>query len=272
MKLRRSALLWAAALLLTLASAAWQRTTGPTYPVRGTVHVGGETIEYRLTRTHEGEGDQPVEVRASERGIAGDVLWRRYPTDDPWRSIEMVRSEEDLRAALPHQPPAGKLEYRIRLRGGGVSVVFPERAAVTRFKGAVPSAVLIPHILFMFTGMLWSTRAGLTAMVGDDDGGRLARWTLALILVGGLLLGPAVQKAAFDAWWTGVPFGHDLTDNKTLIAAVAWAWAVVRLRGGRSARASVLFASAVTLVIFVVPHSVLGSEIDWDTMPPIAPE
>ena len=37
--------------------------------------------------------------------------------------------------------------------------------------------------------------------------------TFGLIGVGGFLLGPAVQKMAFDAWWTGIPFGHDLTDH-----------------------------------------------------------
>jgi hypothetical protein len=254
---------------MTLGSAAWQRKSGPSYPVRDAVTLDGEEISFRLTRTHGGEGDQPVRVAVADPDVAGELLWRRYPTDDPWRRVVMVREGGDLVSALPHQPPAGKLEYRVRLWKGTEVVAFPDRAAVTRFKGAVPAAVLAPHILLMFTAMLLSTRAGLGALAGEDDGGRTARWTLATMVVGGLILGPAVQKAAFDAWWTGIPFGHDLTDNKTLIAALAWAWAVFRVRGGRSARLSVVFASLVTLVIFLVPHSVLGSEIDWESMPAV---
>ena len=66
----------------------------------------------------------------------------------------------------------------------------------------------------MFFGMLLSTRAGLEAYSTTPNYGRLILWTVALLTVGGLLLGPIVQKYAFDAFWTGWPFGTDLTDNK----------------------------------------------------------
>jgi hypothetical protein len=89
-----------------------------------------------------------------------------------------------------------------------------------------------------------------------------------LIGTGGFLLGPAIQKMAFDAWWTGIPFGHDLTDNKTLIAGVAWITAAWRLRSGESARWAIVIASAATLVVFAIPHSAWGSQIHWDQVTP----
>ncbi|MCK7537691.1 MAG: hypothetical protein MZV63_45435 [Marinilabiliales bacterium] len=46
----------------------------------------------------------------------------------------------------------------------------------------------------------------------------------------GMILGPVVQKYAFGDLWTGIPFGWDLTDNKTLIAVFAWILAVVMNR------------------------------------------
>ena len=107
------------------------------------------------------------------------------------------------------------------------------------------------------TGNIWGLR-------GEPSG----EWTAALLLwVGGFILGPIVQKMAFDAFWTGIPFGHDLTDNKLLIAGVAWLWAILRLRGGRSARTSVFAAAVITLVIFAIPHSTWGSQIDWEQLP-----
>jgi hypothetical protein len=235
--------------------------------VNGEVELGQERIAIELTRSHGGEGDQPVRVRAADPDVQGEVAWRRYPSADAWEDVKMARNGEWLEAALPHQPPAGKLEYQVRLIRGGESATFPPRPAITRFKGDVPAAVLIPHILAMFVGMLLSTRAGLEALAAAGKPATLARLTLLLIGVGGFILGPAVQKYAFDAWWTGVPFGWDLTDNKTLFAGVAWAWAVWRLRGGRSARGAVVLAALVTLVVFAIPHSVWGSEIDWSTMP-----
>lgn len=260
----RSWMLWAAAVVVTLSSAVWQRLSGPTYPVRGTVRLGTEEIGLRLTRSHGGDGDQLVRVQAVDAGVTGEVAWRRYPTKEAWQRLEMVRHGEWLVAALPHQPPAGKLEYQVRLHRGAEAAVFPDRPAVTRFKGGVPAALLVPHILAMFVGMLVSNRAGLEAVAGGPSQSRLAVIALALLGVGGLILGPAVQKAAFDAWWTGWPFGHDLTDNKTAVVALAWAWAAWRSRGGRPARGALVAASLVTLVVFAIPHSTWGSELRWD--------
>jgi len=96
--------------------------------------------------------------------------------------------------------------------------------------------------------------------------------TFGLIAVGGFILGPIVQKHAFDAYWTGVPFGWDLTDNKTLIAGAFWAVALLALRGGkngeagRGARAAVLVAAVATLAVFAIPHSTWGSEIKWESV------
>jgi len=181
--------------------------------------------------------------------------------------VVLARTGGTLEAALPHQPPAGKLEYQVRLRRGSEQAAFPPLAAITRFKGDVPAAVLIPHILAMFVGMLLSTRAGLEALTAGGRPATLSRLALLLIAIGGFILGPAVQKYAFDAWWTGVPFGWDLTDNKTLLAGLAWAFAVWRLRGGRSARGAVVVAALVTLVVFAIPHSAWGSQIDWSALP-----
>ena len=39
--------------------------------------------------------------------------------------------------------------------------ILKEEPVVIRFKGGVPAFILIPHILFMFLAMLFSTLAGL---------------------------------------------------------------------------------------------------------------
>jgi hypothetical protein len=261
--MKRSVLFWVAAVAITLASATWQRRTGPTYPVNGEVTLGGRPVALTLERSHGGEGDQPVRIRAEDGAVAAELAWRRFPTSDPWTFVAMRREGAWIVASLPHQPPAGKLEYQVRLTRGDERVQFPPRAAVTRFKGHVPVGLLAPHIVLMFVGMLVSTRTGLEALPADGRARVLACITLALIAAGGLVLGPLVQKAAFGALWTGVPFGYDLTDNKTLIAAVAWAWAVWRTRGGRTARWEVLAAALITLVVFAIPHSTWGSQLTW---------
>lgn len=260
----RVVLLWFFAILVTVGTAAWQRQSGPTYPVRGVATLGGEEIRYRLLRSQTTGEALPVRVRAAA-DVTGEVVWRRYPSAHPWQTLPLARAGEELTAELPSLPPAGKLEYRLRLSRGGSTVELPAapaQAAVARFKGAVPAAVLVPHIFAMFFGMLFSNAAALSALARREQARRQAWVATLLLIVGGLMLGPAVQKYAFDAWWTGWPFGHDLTDNKTAVAVAAWAFALWRGRGGRSARGAIVAAALVTLIVFSIPHSLLGSELE----------
>ncbi len=261
--MRRPALYWILALLVTLTSAVWQRLSGPTHPVRGRVEVGGQQISLRLLRSHGGAGDQPVMVVVPDSSVRGDVVWRRYPTDEPWQVLPMQRSGDTLTAGLPHQPPAGKLEYQLRLMKGEDRVAFPQLPAVTRFKGDVTAWFLVPHILCMFLSMLLACRAAAGA-IGGEDARRWAWWAVGLLVVGGFVFGPAVQKQAFGEWWAGVPYGWDLTDNKTLLALLAWLPAVVVMARKRPARNAIIGAAIAMMIVFAIPHSVWGSQLDWN--------
>jgi len=84
--------------------------------------------------------------------------------------------------------------------------------------------------------------------------------------VGQFILGPLVQKYAFGIFWSGFPLGTDLTDNKTVIMFFFWIVALAAGRKGRPARLAVLAASVVTLVIYLIPHSLFGSELKYGKM------
>ena len=74
-----------------------------------------------------------------------------------------------------------------------------------------------------------------------------------------------VQKYAFSAYWTGWPFGTDFTDNKTLVMFLGWVVALVAVYRVKKPGPWVLGAAVLTLVAYAVPHSVLGSELDYET-------
>lgn len=257
-------LFWIVALLITLSSAFYQRMTGPTHPLRGRVSIDDSPISYRLSRNPITGKEYEFAVEVPNPDIQGYVLYRRFKTGEEWTRKPLVREDIDLVGRLPTQPPAGKLEYRVFLVSGEKEVPLPgERPVVIRFKGAVPTAILFIHIIIMFLAMLVSTRAGIEALDRKSNPRKLALWAAGLLFLGGMILGPIVQKYAFGALWTGFPFGFDLTDNKTLIAMVGWLAAVIAGRGGRSARGWVIGASVLMLVIFLIPHSLLGSELKY---------
>lgn len=263
--MRRSPLLWIAAVILTLATAIFQRITGPSYPIRDRTDLGERDIAYTLERSHAGDGDAPVRVVVPDRSVEGLLYWKRHKTDDAWKLVVMNRRGDTLAAALPHQPPAGKIEYRVNLSDSVTAVLLPDRSpAVLRFRGDVPDPVLILHIAVIFAAMLLSTRTGLEILAPAPRYAALTQWTVWMLFAGGLVLGPIVQKYAFDAFWTGWPFGTDLTDNKTAIAFAGWMAAAFALQRSKHPRRWVAGAAILLIVVFLIPHSLLGSEIDYD--------
>jgi len=261
-------LFWFLAFIITAASAYYQRTTGPTYPVRGKVALSTGEVSFKLPRSAKIDADCEVGLEVPEGEVAGRLLFKRFKTDDPWTELAMARQEKKLVGFLPKQPMAGKLAYKVVLNDRGKDTSLGgDEGIIIRFKGRVPLALLLSHVLVIFAAMLFSTRAGIAALDRKSDPRRLAVWTAVLFFAGGFILGPLMQKFAFDAWWTGFPLGRDLTDSKTLLAMLAWVVALVAGRGGRKNRGWVLAASVVTLIVFLIPHSLLGSELRYTGKP-----
>jgi hypothetical protein len=259
-------LFWFLAVVITLGSALYQRMTGPSYPLRGKVVVGGVKIKYRLPRNAETGHDAEVAIPAAAP-LQGYLEYKRFKTEDAWTRVPLERQGDRLVGHLPKQPAAGKLAYMVSMTGGYVTTpVTGEVPVVIRFKGPVPLWIIVPHVLVMFAGMLLSTAAGLAALDRKRNPRRLVLWAVALLFAGGFVLGPLVQKLAFGVAWSGFPLGTDLTDNKTLIAFLFWIVALVAGRKGRPARPLVVAASLVTLVIYLIPHSLMGSELDYTKM------
>jgi hypothetical protein len=261
-------LFWLLAFLITAASAFYQRLTGPTHPLRGKVALSQGKVGFELPRSADIAADCEIAVDVADPAVKGRILYRRFKTADPWIETPMSRRNGRLVGVLPEQPMAGKLAYKVVLADREKEASLGgDEPIVIRFKGHTPIPLLLAHILVIFAAMLFSTRAGLAALDPLGDPKRLAVWTAVLFFAGGFILGPLMQKFAFDAWWTGFPLGMDLTDSKTLFAMLAWVAALVAGRGGRQNKRWVLAASIVTLIVFLIPHSLLGSEFKYtDTL------
>jgi hypothetical protein len=263
----KNVLLWILAFIITASAALYQRMTGPTHPIRGKVMLNDTEISFRLERDPETTSDYEVQVKVPQTEITGTLLYKRHKTDDPWTKITMVRQEDFLAGSLPKQPTAGKLEYKIFLASQGKEISLSgEKPVIIRFKDPVPTSILILHIVIIFLAMMFSTRAGIEALNPKGNPRKLVLWTIGLLIVGGFILGPVVQKYAFGEFWTGFPFGSDLTDNKILFAMIGWIAALIAGRKGKPARWWVLGASILLLAVYLIPHSLLGSELDYSQL------
>jgi hypothetical protein len=273
-------LLWAVAAVLTLLCFAFQNRTGPTYPLEGRFQTARGTVSYKFLRSEEiGTGLQIMLKDPVPPGVSAVVRYRRFRSNDSWSERPMVPgtfrfsrrgTAEEVRgvgAVLPSLPErAGKYEYLVLVDdGSGPRSVTGERPVYARYKAPVPHLVLLVHILVVFLSMTLALRTGLQALAGGEVRGLIVA-TIASLLLGAFVLGPIVQKYAFGVYWSGVPFGYDWTDNKVLVELAGWIAAAVvafRARAPRVARTAVLVATAVTLAVYFIPHSVFGSEYDY---------
>ncbi len=263
----KPALLWVLAIVVTVSSAIYQRSTGPTKPVSFTVEVGDEPYRFSLKRSHVITRDFILKLEDAPSGLEGKVVYRRYPTTEKWTEQDFARTGNDLTARLPLQPPAGKMEYYLVLTAGN-QVLEPAAndPVIIRFRGDVPAIFMIPHILFMFVAMLFSNLTGIMVLFKDPAYRRFMKLTFWTLLIGGLILGPVIQNYAFGDLWTGWPLGRDLTDNKTLVAFLIWALALFTNRNPEKPKPGfALLASIVLLLVYFIPHSMMGSELDYST-------
>ncbi|WP_167605384.1 hypothetical protein [Maribellus sediminis] len=273
---------WIIAIIVTLTAAIYQRTTGPTYHKKFDVEVNGKTFELKLVRSIEIGSHDPFKLSIDDETIEARLYYKRYLTKDEYTSVPFtyankpvdsfimnkifgINEEKGWFADVPDQPAAGKIQYYFEITdSNGTKTYLKDEPIVVRFKGAVPPSILTPHIFFMFFAMLLGNLAGIMAIFKHNRYKFYTTLTIIAFFIGGMILGPIVQLYAFGEAWAGVPFAWDLTDNKTLIAFLFWLLAFGMNRNKERPIYTVV-ATVVMLLVYSIPHSMYGSELDPET-------
>jgi hypothetical protein len=264
---KKNVYLWILSIALTIVTAYYQYKTGPTKPVTVRLENDGTSIKNKLIRSHGGKGDAEITLFVPGDDIRGFMKFKRYKSYDEWSEVQMVRRGDSLFTQIPHQPPAGKVMYQIFTEKDSQRKALTKEPVIMRFRGDIPAYILISHILLIFLAMLFSTRTGVEVLFKGNNVFKYTRWTIILLFLGGLIMGPIVQKLAFGIYWSGWPFGYDLTDNKTLIAFIMWVVAFFILRKNKEKTGWALAASIILIAVYLIPHSIFGSEIDYTAKP-----
>jgi hypothetical protein len=278
----KTSIYWLLAFVITISAAIYQRATGPTYPKKINVEVNHVSYPLKLVRSLGLDEVSEVKLKINDPTISAKIFYRRYLSKDDFQPMDFkfkskpinsfimnkifnVTKDEGFFAEVPQQPAAGKIEYYFEITDGSETKTYmKESPVVIRFKGGVPGFILLPHIFFMFIAMLFSNLSGLLAAFGIPFYRKYTIWTFGSLMIGGMMLGPLVQLYAFGDLWTGIPFGWDLTDNKTLIAFAFWVLAVIMNRKKERPIYTVI-AAIVLLLIYSIPHSMFGSQLDYNT-------
>ncbi len=273
---------WFLAILITLTAVIYQRKTGPTYDKKMEIQVNGTPYELKLIRSMEIGSGSAIKLNIDDASIKARLFYKRILTEDPYTVVDFkfadkpidsfvmnkvfkITEEKGWFAKVPDQPMAGKIQYYFEVTDKqGTKTYLEKEPIVVRFKGAVPSSVLTPHIFFMFFAMLLGNLAGILAIFKNKRYKFYTNVTVFTLFIGGMILGPWVQWYAFGEAWAGVPFAWDLTDNKTLVAFIFWLVAYFVNRK-KEKPVYTIVACIVMLIVYSIPHSMYGSQLDPET-------
>lgn len=213
--------------------------------------------------------------------IEADVLYRALGTE-AFDTVGMSEISKGVWSArLPAKEKGDRLYYGFRLsrtafheQGGSSTLTDETGYYLIKYKGEVSVTVLVLHILCMFAAFFFIVEAiiGAFAMLIYKDNKEFTvaqtRWVLLFSFLGGVPLGFVLNSQRFGPLWEAVPFGTDVTDNKTqliiiiwiILAALSWKSFACR-RTGRDAigpgayAIAVIIASVLSLFLYLVPHS-----------------
>lgn len=273
------------ALLFTVLLLGYARRTTMVRSVPKVVEQSGIVIDHHTVPKQ--VGDQIPVISAKVTGATQVNLIYKIGKEGEFVRVPMNRvpNEENVfTASLPHYPKATKAWYFIeatKVSGEGeVRVTLPDNSVpdfkpiLLKYEGVVPLYVIIPHVLCNFAAIFFAAMT-LFSAVDVRRGKRTLKEvvkfpliTFILLFLGFVPFGIAMNWFAFGVTWEAVPFGRDVTDNKSQIILLFWLATLILVKGTilgkgeeknlvskRGYFTMVIVTLIVTIAMYAIPHS-----------------
>jgi hypothetical protein len=273
------------AVVFTLLMLVFARSTTAVRSVHKTINQQGILIDHHTVPKQ--VGDEIPVISARVEGASEVKLVYKIGADGQYQTAAMTPDPEETnvyQASIPLNPKGVKAWYYLEAvaprESGEVIVTLPEKnqgqiePIKLKFEGEVPAYIVISHVLCIF-GAIFCSVLALFSVVDLGKGKRTLRqslkfpiWTLALLFLGFVPFGIAMNYFAFGVTWEAFPFGWDVTDNKSQIMMAFWLVTLILVKGTLSGKgesknlvsdraysALVVISFVATMIILAIPHS-----------------
>jgi hypothetical protein len=187
------------------------------------------------------------------------------------------------RVAVPNQGRGTEFSYRFQLEdvSGKILATIPVEESNDkpkqlwfRFEGSRSVVLLSFHIVGMFGSFLLMIMVLLTAFEDIKNQavrirlGKQTLWATIILFIGTFPIGIWLEYQVYATYWTGIPFGRDITDSKALVIFIYWLVMLYLLKGSalsNEPRKDMIGATAarwvavvgviLSLALYLVPHS-----------------
>lgn len=263
-------------------------------PIEESASIGEIVLEHNSSHIIKGDDMSaliPVEIKDGTLPEGAGLFFHYRPRvlgekngSGKYRRIQLGPGEDGrFQAELANQGRGTEFEYYLTVENstGAVIATIPDRSpdggANTlwlRFEGKQSIPLLVAHIAGMFGGLFFGVLAFLTSLgkLGDTANnvclGKQVLWAVIIIFLGTFPIGIWIEYQVYATYWTGIPLGRDITDSKGLLVFLAWLVTLILLKGSalsadpkrnlvgaNGARVATIASLAITLSLYLIPHS-----------------
>lgn len=250
--MKQNIILWVSAAIITFLSGYLESITSPDYPVTGTIGIESKKLSYKLDKVANPIDDLKLLLRTEVDSLLGQVEYRIIQPKGGWKKIPLKSAERILRALVPIPADAERIEYRLRLYKQNREFVIQNKnqPVILSVKGKVPGMVNTLFYLFLFSGLLFSTRTALEFFSPQNKIKKLSILTFFLFCISVIIFLPLKKIYEMQALGNKIiPFG-DLLDTALFIIILVWLAAAILVFFVRNYRIIPMVAAIATLILF----------------------
>ncbi|MCG8700119.1 MAG: hypothetical protein MI922_18830, partial [Bacteroidales bacterium] len=167
----------------------WQFFTSDIHPYTETISIRDTHVKLKLTRKA-GTGNVVVTLPGNLYKYNPVLYYKIDTVKKDWETRYFMKEDSLCMVYLPMHHKGVRVEYKIHYIEGLEEKIVPnDKHVKLRFKGEVPSSILILHILFMELVLIFSVWLGLNSIVRKTSDERVLWLNNIAIFVGGILLG-----------------------------------------------------------------------------------
>ncbi len=165
--------------------------------------------------------------------------------------------------------------YITAIDNEGNKVILPEQNNKDKMKlyqlrseGKASFILKLLHIMLMLTTLIILIHAlyySISYLKNRDEDiplklKNLVFWGIVTFFITGFPIGWIIEYQVLGNFWEGIPFGWDITDNKTLLILIYWLAVFIPFGLKKIASSTmaklIIFGTIFTLVLFIIPHSI----------------
>jgi hypothetical protein len=226
-------------------------------PFKQEIQINNIDYLFKLPVYHEGKEECLIELSIPDTSVKGILFFKLLKSSNYYKSINLIRMNDNLVSVLPHQKPNIKVQYYIELFSGGKKYfVAQTNPIIVRFQGVVPKYFLFPQVMILFIALIFSSFAGMLTFSHVDSYKKYARVTFYLFTFGALIIGLIIHIISFRHLFVQVANYNDLTFYKNGIIFLLWLL-VYYVNRKYDFQYLTLAVSILTLILFCLAPNVL---------------